>query len=361
MREGHIYIDGIISSEYHQKIRKDIENLGDYKELIVHIQSPGGAVYSGYNIYHILKAQGKPITAIIEGECQSIATIIALAADKVIARNPSIFMIHNPWVQLAGDASDLEKGANELRKIGEDIIDIYVQKTKLSRDKIVTMMENETSMSAKEALEHGFIDEIREPLRAVALGKTKQIKMENIFDNFGKKLAKLMRDAFKPQNLELKLTDGTAIFVETEDGDLVGKMVYIGESVAPAGEHTLEDGRVIVVSEEGMITEVKEPSSAEDKMKEEIAALKAELSAIKAEKEAEVAKNQKAFNAMQELQKEFQALKQKTVGKDQPPKDEPNKGENKKVINAHMAELEQELFTPQFMAAMKAQFQNMKK
>ena len=330
MKEGHIYIDGVITDNYHLQVRKQLDNLSDAEKIIVHIQSPGGSVYAGYNTYHVLKSSGKQVEAIIEGECQSIATFISLAADKVIARNPSIYMIHNPWTMIEGDAKSMENGANELRKIEDVMINAYRSKTKLSEEEIRGMMAKETSMTAHEAKKYGFVDEVVDPLKMVAFGK--QFKMHDKLEAFGQKMNDILKEVFgSPLNMDVPLKDGTVVKVEAEEGEeIVGKMVTINGQPAPAGEHELANGMVIVVDEKGLIVEKKEPKSPAEmmeeenkKLKEEIEMLKANNEKVVAEKEQVIsdvqAKNTKTMEMMAGLQKEFVELKKMTVGNPHPP------------------------------------------
>jgi len=333
MKEGHIYIDGVIAENAHLQLRKQIENLGQVDKLIVHIQSPGGSVYAGYNCYNVLKSAGKQIEAIIEGECQSIATFIMLAADRIIARNPSVIMIHNPYVFIEGDATAMENGANELRKIEDVMIQAYQSKTKLSEEQLREMMSKETSMSAYEAQKMGFVDDVVDHLKAVAVGKTK-IKMQDKFEQFGNRMSDMFKEIFgTPVNMDVPLKDGTVVKVDAQEGeDLVGKQAMIGDQPAPAGEHELANGQMIEVGENGVIMEVKQPMSPEEKMKKyqeqmanENAQLKAEIEALKAQKaegekviaEAQ-AKNQKTFEMLSSLQSEFIELRKMTVGNPNP-------------------------------------------
>ncbi len=361
MREGHIYIDGIITENYHLQVRKQLENLNDAEKIIVHIQSPGGSVYAGYNTYHVLKSSGKPIEAIIEGECQSIATFISLAADKVTARNPSVYMIHNPYTMLEGDAKTMENGANELRKIEDVMINAYRSKTKMSEEEIRNMMSRETSMTAHEAKKHGFVDEVVDSLKMVALGK---IKMNDKLEAFGQKMNDVLKELFgSPVNMDVPLKDGTVVKVEAEEGEeIVGKMVTVDGQPAPAGEHELANGMVIVVDEKGVIVEKKEPKSPAEmmeeenkKLKEEIEMLKANAQKVVAEKEQVIseiqAKNTKTMEMMAGLQREFVELKKMTVGDPHPPVSAPVAqvkpvSEDKKVDDLTEAFINE--FLPQF-------------
>ena len=332
--EGHIWIEGIITQDHHLDIKRQLASLGNVSAIVLHIQSPGGSVYAGYNTYHVLKAAGKPITAVIEGECQSIATFIALAADKVIARNPSVFMIHNPSNEIQGDAQKLEAGASELRNIEKDMIAAYVAKTKLPEDQIRSMMSKQTSMTATQAKEMGFVDEVQEHLRAVAMGKKVTMK-KNTFKELGDKIASAIREMMptgEAKAIALTTTDGATLNVESEDGDLMGKPATIDGQPA-SGVYALTDGRSVTCVD-GIVTEVSEGGGGGDEsMRLEIQNLKAQLAAlttenqqlktakstVEQEKVAVTAQRDKGVQMLKELETEFKELKTRTVGDDSPP------------------------------------------
>ena len=360
MNEGHIYIDGVIGENSHLQIKKQIENLGNVDKLILHIQSPGGSVYAGYNTYHVIKSAGIPVEAIIEGECQSIATFISLAADKIIARNPSVYMIHNPYTMLEGDASTMESGASELRKIEDIMISAYQRKTNLQAEHIREMMAKETSMTAFEAQKMGFVDEVIDPLMAVAIGLNK-FKMEDKLSAFGTKLNQIVKDVFgSPQNLDVPMKDGKMGFIDAMPGeDFTGKVLTIDGKPAPAGEHELASGTVITTDANGMITEIKEMMTLDQQLIQENAALKAQIEALKAEKvQAEAmtsevqAKNTKTMEMLASLQNDFIELKKMTVGNPHPPVSAPV-AQVKPASEAKKADELTEAFLSQFLPQFK--------
>lgn len=344
MKEGHIFIDGLITQDYHQEVKRQIAALGNPEKLVVHIQSPGGSVYAGYNTYHVLKSLGKTIDVIIEGEAQSMATFIALAGDTVSIKKPSVYMIHNPSQGLEGDADALQGGAEELRKIEEEMSQAYFERnqkavksnpsvTPLTVEEIKAMMKRETRMNAEECVRFGFADRIQEPLKAVATGRKMREDEKTILQKIEEKLDGLFKKAAPaaegPQALDLQLADGRMANVMTEDGDLVGKPITVEGAVPEQPELELADGRVLVVAD-GVVTEIKEPVTPEQKM---IADLQAKLQQAEAEKaaiaekekqiaaEAEKAKQQitQTAQALGDIKKEVETLKSKTVGKEGPP------------------------------------------
>ena len=134
------------------------------KALKVRINSPGGDVFAAQAIYNQLKDYKGNITMFIDGMAASAATIITCAGDKVVMPDNAIFMIHNPSVMLMDvyEADDMKQMANTMDAIKQTIVNVYEARTggRLSRNKITRMMDDETWMTAQEALDNGFIDEI---------------------------------------------------------------------------------------------------------------------------------------------------------------------------------------------------------
>lgn len=139
----------------------DLAALGN-KAVTIRINSPGGDVFQAQAIYNLLKAYKGDVTCHIDGICASAATIIACAADSVTMPKNALYMIHNPSIYMDGsvNAAYLEKTADTLHKVRDSILSVYQQRTaeKVSDEAIIDMMDNETWMTAEEALEYGFID-----------------------------------------------------------------------------------------------------------------------------------------------------------------------------------------------------------
>jgi ATP-dependent Clp protease protease subunit len=116
MKEGHVFISGQIDRSTQDDIMAQIRANALAEKLILHVSSPGGSVYAGYNIYHALKSTQKPIQVIVEGEAQSMGSFLSMLGPSKIC-NPSRFMIHNPRSGVEGTANEMVQGANELIKI----------------------------------------------------------------------------------------------------------------------------------------------------------------------------------------------------------------------------------------------------
>lgn len=264
--EGHIWIDDVITPDYHLEVKRQLSALKGATSIVVHIQSPGGSVFGGYNTYHVLKSAGKPIKAIVEGEAQSIATFIALAADpgQLEIRNPSVWMIHNPWNEIQGDASDLEAGASELRNIQSELAAAYASRSGIPMPQILDMMARTTSLTAQQAVTMKFADRIVEPVRAAALGKSIN-NMPQPTEKEMSFIATLIAKTAKafgvgPKAADLSLADGTMLTVEG-DAPYEGKAAMIAGAPAPDGVYTLQDGGTITVAG-GIVTATTAATSA---------------------------------------------------------------------------------------------------
>lgn len=169
---GEIWIEGEITEDTHEYVKSQLASMQAAGTVRVNIYSPGGEVYAGYGIYNTLRNSGKRIETIITGRAESMATFIALAGDVVKICNPSTFMIHMPRMGVHGTAESFEQGASELRNIENVMIARYAEKSKLPPEQIREMMRKETSMSAVQAKQYGFADEIMGSYQqAVALGQ----------------------------------------------------------------------------------------------------------------------------------------------------------------------------------------------
>ncbi len=140
-------------------------------QIDLHINSPGGAVFDGITIYNLLKQHPANITTYIDGLAASIASVIALAGDKVIMAENALYMVHNPEGLAMGTATDMRSLADVLDKIASTMVGTYVSKTKKPETDIKAMLDAETWMTADEALEAGFIDEISGEMDMAACAK----------------------------------------------------------------------------------------------------------------------------------------------------------------------------------------------
>lgn len=139
-------------------IEKALAEAGGEDVTLV-INSNGGVAVAGFEIYAMLMEYEGKVTAHIVGAAMSAASIIACAADKILASDASVFMIHNTLSYAEGDYRDMQMEADALREFNESIINVYVRRTKKSREELQELMDHNTYMSAQKAIENGFVDD----------------------------------------------------------------------------------------------------------------------------------------------------------------------------------------------------------
>lgn len=128
--------------------------------ITVWINSPGGDCVAAAQIYNMLMDYPADVTVRIDGIAASAASVIAMAGTKVQMSPVSVMMIHNPLTVAMGDSDEMRRAIQLLDEVKESIINAYEIKTGLSRTKLSHLMDGETWMNAKKALELGFCDEI---------------------------------------------------------------------------------------------------------------------------------------------------------------------------------------------------------
>jgi len=129
------------------------------KNITVSIDSWGGSSAAAAGNYDALKNHDCKVTVKIT-KAVSAASVIAMSGDEVWMSPVGVFMIHNPWTEVAGEARELRRVADVLDVIKETIVNAYRLKTGKSRAKIAQMMDEETWMSARTAKAEGFADGI---------------------------------------------------------------------------------------------------------------------------------------------------------------------------------------------------------
>ena len=138
----------------------DLGKIGNSTPVNLRINSAGGDVFEGIAMYNSLKKHEGNISVEIEGLAASMASIIMLAGDSITASENSLIMIHNPSIGIQGESKDLSKKAELLDKIKTQMVDIYTSKTGLDEKEVIKMMDNETWLTAQEAKDYGFIDNV---------------------------------------------------------------------------------------------------------------------------------------------------------------------------------------------------------
>ena len=140
----------------------DMETIKDKKNVTFHINSPGGEVFAGVSIYNRMKEFTGNVTTIVDGLAASAASIIAQGGKTRKVCNGSLTMIHGASSFMIGyyNANQLKDDWNKINAIDKSISEIYASCTGIDKEKIKNMMVKTTWMSAQEAVENGFADEV---------------------------------------------------------------------------------------------------------------------------------------------------------------------------------------------------------
>lgn len=146
------------SAEY---FKETLAKYPDAENIDIYINSCGGSVYEGTAIYNLLKRHSAYKTAYIDGFAYSIASVVAMAADKVVMPKNTLMLIHNVWTYACGNSAELRKTADQLDVYNEASRQAYLAKAgeKLAEDRLIEMMDSETLLTAEQCVELGLADE----------------------------------------------------------------------------------------------------------------------------------------------------------------------------------------------------------
>lgn len=150
--------------------------IGDLRQhsgpLELEISSLGGSVFEGVAIYNALKryagTEGNSLTVTVMGVAASIASVIAMAGTTIRMPANTYMMVHKPWGGLAGNADEMRDYADLLDKIELSLVGTYMARTGKTEDEIKALLETDTWLTAAEAVEHGFADEVTDPIEVSA-------------------------------------------------------------------------------------------------------------------------------------------------------------------------------------------------
>lgn len=153
------------------------------------LNSPGGDCVAASRIYTMLMNYPDDVNVKIDGIAASAASVIAMAGTKVSMAPTAMIMIHNPLTIVGGQKEDLDQAAQMLAETKESIINAYELKTNLPREKISSMMDDETWMNVNKAIELGFADNM--------LGQDKDVT--NCYSYSDKQSELVLLNKLKPQ------------------------------------------------------------------------------------------------------------------------------------------------------------------
>lgn len=181
-KAGDIWIYGDITDDKWydndvtpQIIKDSLEEMGTVNALNIHINSYGGSCVAGNTIVNLIdnykKKTGVFVSAYIDGIAASMGSGIAMAADYIYMAENAIFMVHKPFSIAIGNANDMEREKEILDKVEDTLVVNYMRHFNGTEEEMRQLMEDESWLTADEALGYGFCDEIIEPVQIAASAK----------------------------------------------------------------------------------------------------------------------------------------------------------------------------------------------
>lgn len=126
------------------------------RDVVVAINSPGGDVFEGIAIYNLLREHKGAINIKVMGLAASAASLIAMSGDDIRMGEGAMMMVHNAWGIALGNRHDMRAAADVLEPIDDAMAGIYAARSGQDRKKVGKMLDDETWMSAAQAVDLGF-------------------------------------------------------------------------------------------------------------------------------------------------------------------------------------------------------------
>lgn len=170
-----------------QDVKEFLDQLENVSKINVHINSGGGSVFGGIAIYNMLKRFDAEITVYVEGLAASIASVIAMAGDKIIIPANAQMMIHKPSSCAWGNADEMRKEADILDGCQKVILTTYMEHAKegVTKEQINDLINAETWKNGEEWQEY-FDIEVSESSQAAAAASDFYDKYNNLPENIAK-------------------------------------------------------------------------------------------------------------------------------------------------------------------------------
>ncbi len=156
-----------------KQVAADLQNSGPVSRISIHLNSPGGEVFTAVTLVNLLKSHKAHVHVMIEGLAASAGSVLAMAGDTIEAAANSLIMVHDPYTFCVGNSGQLRKEADMLDQVRDTIVQTYSDQArkagkKTSAAKFAELMAAETWLCADDALKYGLIDQISEPMRQAA-------------------------------------------------------------------------------------------------------------------------------------------------------------------------------------------------
>ena len=241
----------------------------DTTEIQIDISSPGGVKEVGDNIYNFLQSLKPQVKLIMNqiGNVGSIATKIWFAGDERIAlrginpetNKPYELFVHNPWMQVTGDAAAVKLALAEIEPQEEELRNFYMAQTGLPLEGIKPMMDSQTGIDADQALQMRFATGVREAINIAAYQINENENTMKIDEKektrLGGVLDEIKAYLFKKEPVKADITvpgTGAAPIVAAPadpKSALVGKTVMVDGQPAPDFVYTVKGGAVVSVED----------------------------------------------------------------------------------------------------------------
>lgn len=204
-KKADLYLYDVIGDSWDgttaRQFAADLAALGSLDELNIFMNSPGGVVTDGLAIYNTLVRNKAVKNMFIDGLAGSIASVVAMAGDKIVTAKNASWMIHNPYMFVMGDADELRHWAKRLDALRDTIVGAYTDRSngKATEKQFGAWMDEEKWFSAQEALAAGLTDEVSEKDIAIAacsgLAKFDFSKFKNVPDSLKQLVASVKAQA----------------------------------------------------------------------------------------------------------------------------------------------------------------------
>lgn len=238
----------------------------DAETIHLRINSPGGSVIDGNAIFNALQRHSAKVITHIDGLAASMASVVAMAGDEICMADNALLMIHNPWTISMGNADELRADADLLDKMRDGILSAY-SRSQYEPAELIAMMDEETWLTAQEALDAGFVDEIEGGLRAAASDLAAFAKSSGIEIPAEKQIAAMSKQIDSLDKIATELSgklDAKSQELVTVSAELVDARAEVeaAELAKAEAEKLVEESKVTIEAKDAEIESAKEITEA---------------------------------------------------------------------------------------------------
>jgi len=171
-QDNHIYFTEDIDCNTAFNLNKELRNLDvklrmdaistntDPRPIYLHLTTDGGYIHSAFSIIDCMKSLKVPVYTVIDGFVASAGTLISVHGDKRFIRENAYVLIHELRSGFWGKMTYLNEEHQNCKKIQEHLTKIYLEKTKLTKNRLATILKKDLQFNAEEALNMGMVDEV---------------------------------------------------------------------------------------------------------------------------------------------------------------------------------------------------------